>query len=461
MAEPAAIVDADAKRVRTIVYDALERNQSLPVVLTKLDVFGGHNTRDSFLKTHIEDLISKPYTMSSLMAALDYTTLKLDSFGIFSNISFALDHAENSSKAYPPGVAPLSAELHLQEAPSKKFRTGTEVGNGEVGGYLSGSLSNLFGGAESLTVDANINSLKQSTYAVNFSAPIKNSYLWKADITGVQTSSEKEWASHVQAQRGIRAKATGPGMFGGVQEIGYEAFWRTVTGIKNESSTTVRSEAGDTLKSSIFNTWQLDKRNDSAFPTEGYNLKIRNEAAGFVPNNKGDIKFMKGEVEGQVARSFFRDNFTISLTGRTGVLWSFLKDGKSNIVDRFVLGGSNDVRGFYLNRLGPSDEEDSVGGEAYATCGVSLFSKFPGLSKESPLRLHLFTNAGSLLALNRQNPRQTLKELVSQPSISAGVGVIYVHQVARFELNFTLPVAVRSTEFPRKGLQFGLGMSFL
>jgi outer membrane protein insertion porin family len=47
------------------------------------------------------------------------------------------------------------------------------------------------------------------------------------------------------------------------------------------------------------------------------------------------------------------------------------------------------------------------------------------------------------------------------PSMAAGVGVVYAHPVARFELNFSLPLVLRRGEEGRKGLQFGVGINFL
>ena len=47
------------------------------------------------------------------------------------------------------------------------------------------------------------------------------------------------------------------------------------------------------------------------------------------------------------------------------------------------------------------------------------------------------------------------------PSMAAGAGLVYAHPVARFELNFSLPVALRRGEVGTKGLQFGVGINFL
>ncbi|KAF3353890.1 hypothetical protein VdG1_07920 [Verticillium dahliae VDG1] len=45
--------------------------------------------------------------------------------------------------------------------------------------------------------------------------------------------------------------------------------------------------------------------------------------------------------------------------------------------------------------------------------------------------------------------------------VAAGVGLVYAHPVARFELNFSLPLVVRRGEVGTKGVQVGVGINFL
>ncbi|MCP5843072.1 BamA/TamA family outer membrane protein, partial [Klebsiella pneumoniae] len=47
------------------------------------------------------------------------------------------------------------------------------------------------------------------------------------------------------------------------------------------------------------------------------------------------------------------------------------------------------------------------------------------------------------------------------PSMAAGVGLVYAHPVARFELNFSLPLVLRKGEVGTKGLQVGVGINFM
>jgi outer membrane protein insertion porin family len=139
----------------------------------------------------------------------------------------------------------------------------------------------------------------------------------------------------------------------------------------------------------------------------------------------------------------------------------------SRINDRFQLGGPTDVRGFKISGLGPRDGPDAVGGDVYAAGSANLLIPFPRIGKDTPLRFQLFANAGRLLALkDKKTTSDSVYRTVAQlgegiPSMAAGVGIVYAHPVARFELNFSLPLVMRRGEEGRKGLQFGVGINFL
>jgi outer membrane protein insertion porin family len=139
----------------------------------------------------------------------------------------------------------------------------------------------------------------------------------------------------------------------------------------------------------------------------------------------------------------------------------------SRINDRFQLGGPTDIRGFKISGLGPRDGPDALGGDVYYAASANLLMPLPRAGKDTPLRLQLFANAGRLLALNDgKNTQRSVYGTVAElgdglPSLAAGVGLVYAHPVARFELNFTLPFITRKGEEGRKGLQFGVGINFM
>lgn len=141
------------------------------------------------------------------------------------------------------------------------------------------------------------------------------------------------------------------------------------------------------------------------------------------------------------------------------------------------------MRGFRLGGLGPHDGNDAVGGDVYAAGGLNLLMPIPRVGTDRPLRIQAFINSGRLLALqanafSASSEKEsalsetsssmgdrllgTVKELgAGLPSTAAGLGLVYAHPVARFELNFTLPLVMRSGEDARKGLQLGIGINML
>ena len=213
-------------------------------------------------------------------------------------------------------------------------------------------------------------------------------------------------------------------------------------------------------------------------------MKTISELAGLGPL-QGDVAFFKGEVEQQTAIPIpipgIEGNSGVAFTTglRAGLLYpltlgSSSSPSLSRINDRFQLGGPTDVRGFRLSGLGPHDGSDAVGGDIYAAGSANLFLPIPKVGPEKPFRLQAFVNGGRLLALRQDKEGDMsgdeVKTAVSKaieelgnglPSMAAGVGLVYAHPVARFELNFSLPLVIRKGEDARKGLQFGIGINFL
>jgi len=50
---------------------------------------------------------------------------------------------------------------------------------------------------------------------------------------------------------------------------------------------------------------------------------------------------------------------------------------------------------------------------------------------------------------------------LSQPSVSAGLGLIYRFDPVRVELNFGVPLVASKSDGSRRGVQVGMGLEFL
>jgi outer membrane protein insertion porin family len=301
------------------------------------------------------------------------------------------------------------------------------------------------------------------------------------------SSTLKPWASHEERLRGGTTKFKWFTEGGQLHEFGYSGMWRQITGLSDNASSTVRLDAGDSFKSSLSHTWTNDKRDYPLLPSSGYLLKTITEVAGFGPL-RGDVGFGKMELESQAAIPIpipgigGPSGISFNAGLRAGMLYPLTAGGgdiplQSRLNDRFQLGGPTDVRGFKISGLGPHDNGDAVGGDVYAAGGASLLFPFPRVGKETPLRFQVFANAGRLLALKGKpkdkegtmssdevnvNMKKTIEDLTNGlPSCSAGLGIVYAHPMARFELNFSLPLVMRRGEEGRKGVSFGVGIDFL
>ena len=343
---------------------------------------------------------------------------------------------------------------------------------------------NIFGGAETLNLNASLGTRTRSAYQASFETPILSNPNLRWEFGGLASSTQKPWASHEEVLKGgwtkIRWLTTG----GGTHELGYNGVWRQVTGLASDASATVRGDAGDSVKSSVSHTWAKDRRDNPLLPSRGYFNKTKLELAGWGPL-QGDVAFGKAEIEAQGATpvpilGLKSDNGISFTTGlRAGLLYPLplglnAQPRPSRINDRFHLGGPTDVRGFRLSGLGPHDGQDAVGGDIYAAGSANLLLPIPRVGVDKPFRFQAFVNGGRLLALKQpskggsdsEKVRRTISSTVAElgnglPSISVGFGLVYAAPMARVELNFSLPLVLRKGEEGRKGLSFGIGINML
>lgn len=375
--------------------------------------------------------------------------------------------------------------LAAREKSRVLLKTGTDLGNAEGSAYGNLLWRNVFGGAETLNLNASLGTRTRSAYQAAFETPLFYDPNFRLEIGGIASATQKSWASHEEAVKGGWSKLRWLSQSGHRHELSYSGVWRQITGLAENASPNVRADAGDSVKSSVSHSWVNDQRDNPMLPSRGYYAKTFNELAGWGPL-KGDVSFWKSEIETQGAVPIpipgIKGDSGISFTTgfRAGILYPLGLGSKptpqlSRINDRFLLGGPTDVRGFRLCGLGPREGPDALGGDVYAAGSANLLLPLPRLGAEKPVRLQAFVNGGRLLPLQtsqKQSPTSsgevqdalvsTLSELQNGlPSVAAGLGLVYAHPVARFELNFSLPLVVRKDEEGRKGLQLGIGINFL
>ncbi|KAL1303387.1 hypothetical protein AAFC00_006780 [Neodothiora populina] len=484
-----ARIEAQNLKAQQRQAELLSLNSTKPVTISSVRVLHATHTRRGFLEKVFDPILSHnqdaPYTLQEALRNLGGAVDKLNKFGIFKRpISTYIDLPDQTDAS--TSASDLAIFISAEERGRYTIKTGTEAGSSEGSAFLDVVLRNLFGGAESLNAHASLGTRTRSAYSAYYDTPILSNPDARLEIGGLASSTIKPWASHEDVLKGGSAKLKWLNGWG-KHELGYSGIWRQVTGLAEKASPTVRADAGDSFKSSITHTWVNDQRDVPMMPSRGFLLKTVSEIAGFGPL-KGDVAFGKFEVESQGAVPIpvpgISGESGISMTAglRGGFLYPLTLAGSgapasTRINDRFTLGGPTDVRGFRQAGLGPRDGQDAVGGDVYAAGGASILFPVPGMGKETPLRFQTFINGGRLLALqdtaqgkeggmNGQDVAKSFKNTIAElqnglPSCAAGVGLVYAHPVARFELNFSLPLVMRKGEEGRKGVSFGVGLDFL
>ena len=400
-------------------------------------------------------VLSEGHSLSSLLETIQDSTSTLAKHDIFHSLSVEFD----KSRAPLASDNDIDVVLHVKERGRVQLRSGTDLGNAEGNAYANLNLRNALGGAETVSANFTTGTRTRNAFEFMFATPIHPRLPEsRFDVSLYSLRRDNTfYASHVQHLQGGHARLVTPSSYG-LHELQYTLQNRQSTRLAPTASPSIIAAAGNSAISSLRHTFTFDSRNDSLLPSSGSFLRTYQELAGRALG--GDVNHMKLFLEGQTnlrlaSRSALCGSF------KFGWLHSFY-GATSHVPDRWQLGGPTDVRGFQINGMGPRDGRDFVGGDVLLGTSASLFLPVPGVGPDWPLRLQSFVNTGSLVSLRKDSSvKSIMEEVISKPSMAAGIGLIYRHPAARIELNFCLPIMARETDRTRKGLQFGIGIDFM
>lgn len=453
-----------ADQTRQYMESLFRENETQPITVRNAQVTNSQSFRDGFLRAQLEPLLKsdEPQTLAQFLTSLDTASNRLIKHGILDNLLVLVN-------ALPPSpflrgkstyVVPIFNIL-----PSKRFyaKTGTNVGNGEGDGYIQFQLKNVFGGAENLVFDAVTGTKTPSLYLLNYNQPINANPDYILENLAYVNTRKYDWLASEVLTRGLTNKVFTRYGAGKVNhEFILENCWKVLS---NQSSKAddVLTQAGPHFKSSIMYNASCDTRDSPHLPTRGYFWRIGAEYSGLI-RRINPFPHFKAVAEGQLAIELPTKRIASHLifTNKMGFLFPLSKRC-TLVLERFYIGGPNDVRSFLLNGLGPKSFQSAIGGDAFLSGGVSLVSQIPFIAKDSNFKFHTFFNYGKLVAVD--STKISVKNLVldfsKQFSASCGTGILYDHPMARFELNITMPLAIHANDAARKGIQYGIGASFL
>ncbi|XP_066525245.1 sorting and assembly machinery component 50 homolog B [Hoplias malabaricus] len=425
------------------------------VVVQHVSIEGLGRTKEDYLGYEISDVFNAK-NLVDVMKKSHEARQKLLRLGIFKEVEVLIDISEGEN-ALPNG---LDVTFEVTELKRVTGSYNTLVGNNEGSMVLGIKLPNMFGRGEKITFQFSYGT-KETSYGLSFFKPQPGYYERNFTLNLYKVTGQFPWSSLKETDRGVSTELNFP-LWMTNHTLKWEGVWRELGCLARSASFTVREESGHTLKSALSHTMVLDTRNSSILPRKGALLRINQELAGYTG---GDASFLKEDLELQLNRPFLWGSvLSASLWG--GMM--FPVGGRPiSIADRFYLGGPTSVRGFGMYSIGPQNEGDFLGGEAYWASGLHLYTPLPFRSTRGGLadlfRTHFFLNAGNLCNLDYgEGPRAHLQKLAECIRWSYGAGIILrLGNIARLELNYCIPMGVQSGDRICDGVQFGAGIRFL
>lgn len=428
-------------------------NKNQPVRIQSVQVTNGNSFRDSFLQRQLDPLTRHTAALSleKLLQDVEAVSKSFIKLNLVENLLVTINPVIKRNRYRKSDTIDLVPVFQI--VPVKKFyaKTGTNIGNGEGDGYIQFQFKNLFGGSENLSFDAVTGTKTLSSYLVNYTMPLWSNLNYMFESLMSANTRKYDWIHSDIISKGIFQKVYTQFEGNVNHELIIENNWKQLNNLSSKSDD-VFAQAGSNVKSSLTYNIIYDTRLNKMLPNAGKFLKF-----GIEYNHGlfGKFPFLKSNIESQIAMKL-GNHSSLIVTNKAGLLRS-LDNKPTYILDRFFSGGPNDVRSFEMNSLGPKQYNSSVGGDVFANGGVSLITDIPKYT-ESSFKFHNFVNYGKLINFDGKN---TLKQLTSGYSVSYGFGILFNHPQARFELNVVLPLSVHERDGVRKGLQYGIGVSFL
>ncbi|XP_076336491.1 sorting and assembly machinery component 50 homolog A isoform X2 [Tachypleus tridentatus] len=423
----------------------------------KVHVDGVGRTKDDILAKAVKGLFQAHNFEEVLLTAQDVKQ-QLEILGAFKHIGIYIDTSKGP-EASPDGV---EVTFHTVEVRRVVGGVNTLVGNNEGSMVIGLKLPNLGGRGENIQTEYQYGTKR----SYGFNATVTKPYIFRGNprITGAifQHAADFPWSGFRQIDRGTLLEVAFESAPQVHHSFRWEGIWRELKCALPSTAFAVREETGHSLKSSIKHILTRDTRDNPVLPSAGTFLRLNQELAGLG----GDIGFFKQEFEFQ-----FNQNLGYDMILQGSLMGGFMKrmslDKSFNIADRLFLGGPLSLRGFTMRGVGPCDEDNALGAESYWATGLHLYTPLPFKPAKGGIgelfKTHFFLNVGNIGNFQFSNDyHQNLIMLLTNLRVACGAGIVLsVGHVARFELNYCVPVKYQPGDKLNPGLQFGVGVTFL
>ena len=384
-------------------------NPGHEVLIDRVNISGNTKTSDKVIRREIQVQEQEPYSAEEIRDS----KMRLDRLGFFSDTRITTSPASQPDK--------INLDVNVSEANTASFQVagGFDSYQSVFGNFTLGN-TNLFGGGESLILNAQVGFLFQN-YSISYTEP------WFLDIplgVGVQLFDNKTYLlSFNQSSAGFTLTTTYPLTELGFKKLGpfslknisaglgYTFQSVGITGLAQDTIYEIKQFRGYRQTSEITPTIRRFTVDNPTDPRTGTVESLSLQFGGIG----GGEEFIKGVAHARYFYPFMKSQTLGTFVISQGVTFGIGTDLKSGtggelpLFERFFpggVGGPADVRGYQLYSLGPQKTLFNAAGQPvsvqdYGGSKELIFSNeitFPILSGLG-IRGVVFTDAGQAFVL--------------------------------------------------------------
>jgi outer membrane protein insertion porin family len=344
-ADPETQLDPDKQQVDIVV--GIRRGP--PVYFERIEMKGNTKTRDKVIRRELQIAEGQLFSESKLETSKKLIT----ALGYFERVDISTEEGSSPDR--------INVNIEVGERATGTFQIG--AGFSSIENFILTAQiqqANLFGNGQSLSLQAQVSSLRQ-LIDLRFFEPyfLDSRFSAAADVY----DQLRVYPDFAQRTRGgaltfgypltqppyLQASITYTGELDRVSTTNTTTLFGTASAVSIFQRLPLRNLFTDGFTSSFRPALTYDTRDNRLFPTSGIYLQGSAELA--APVFGSENQFLRWRATGRFYYPL-GEGFVLKLNTETGVVTSPREEGVP-IFARFFLGGILDVRGFRLRTIGP------------------------------------------------------------------------------------------------------------
>ena len=408
-------------------------NNEPKIYVKKINIFGNNVTVEDVIRN--EFIIDEGDPFNKILFQKSINNIK--STNIFKNVEAQLVNTDNDLQKI--------IDITVEEKPTGQISAGAGVGTSGASTSFGVQENNFLG--KGIILDSNL-SLSEETIRGLFSYTKPKFRNTDRDLILTVESQETdrlESFGYKTAESGFLIGTKFEQLEDFYISPQFSVYYETLDTASSASSL-LKKQEGDYFDALFSYSLQLDRRDSSFQPKDGYLSTFYQS----FPVNVEDSQTVVNSYEIKNYYEYF-DDLVASISIFTKAANS-LGDDDVRISDRLYL-PSRKLRGFEAGKVGPIDGGDFVGGNYLASFNAA--SELPILESLETMDFSVFYDAANIWGVDYNSQINDSSALRS----SVGLGIDWYTPIGPMSFSFTQPISKKSTD-KTETFRFNLGTTF-